>query len=261
MSAEISKIDPFSKRDTLLTIVKNIEKRWGLSLISFLPLDAQQHVKSLQDKISNFPYVTKPPVDPNTEFYGLSHLHCTHLTLRRSNVWGPVRAQDFVKPGHDLFELFEIVNGITSQIQFIRVRLDTLQMSHDGLGIILIGTCGDDVSTKNRGVLLESLNNACPKAFSLSVRNWNSNPSKYHAFHCRIGFLKRPIENYNIFAKRVHTMKFTPISFTIKDVTIVHHRYRSLMPPHQGEFSFRLGSDLSGKIEKGEFIHELNLGN
>ena len=134
-------------------------------------------------------------------------------------------------------------------------------MSHDGLGIILIGTCSDDVSIKNRKVLLENLNETLPNAFNLSMRKWNTDSSRHHALHCQIGFLKRPIENYRIFVKRVHAMEFTPISFTIKEVTVVHHRYRSLMPPHQGEFSFQIGSDLRGKIEKGEFIHELNLGN
>ncbi len=253
--------EPFSKIDSWFTTIKDMEKRWGLSLVSFLPLEAQQEVKSLKNKISNFPGVAKPPSDPNIEFYGLSHLHCTHLTLKRSNGWWPLKTQDFVKSGHDLFELFEIVNNITSQVSFIKVGLDTLQMSPDGLGIVLVGMCSDDASAKSRKVLLENLNNVLPKAFKLSVRSWDIDPLKYHALHCRIGFLKRPIDNYHIFAENVHAMEFTPISFLIKEVAIVHHQYRSLLYPHQGEFLFPLGLDLKGKIRKDEFIHKLNFEN
>lgn len=237
--SEKLKIDPFLNKETLFTIVKDMERRWGLSLVSFLPTVVHDNVELLQKEISKLVYGDVLPNDPSIEFYGPTQLHCTHLTLTRSNAWGPVKEKKFVKYGHDLFESFEIIQNITSHIQFINVRLEILEMSHDGLGIILIGTASDDISKQNRTFLLENLNNELPKNFNLSRRSLdNTDFSKYHKFHCRIGFLKRPIKNYNIFAENVHTMEFKPISFSINEVAIVHHQYRSLLLPHRGSFYF-----------------------
>ncbi len=252
--------DPFSKKKTLQAIVKNMEKRWGLTLVSFLPPGAQKCVASLQREISNLAYGAASPCDPFIEFYGLSHLHSTHLTLRRSDGWGPVKEQDFVKAGHRLSELFEIIQGISSQVTVIRLKLDRLRMSPDGLGFILVGKTSDDKSAETRAFLLATLNRDLPRAFNLSRRHWDTDASKYPKVHCRIGFLKRPVENYEGLAQSVEGISFSPIRFTIKEIAIIHHRDRSLRPPHAGDYSFPLGPDAQERISKGDFVRKLNLG-
>lgn len=263
--SEKSKGAPFSKKETLFAIVKDMERRWGLTLASFLPPDAQEQVESLQEKVKKIAYgntrPADPSIEPSIEFYKPSHLHCTHYTLTRSNAWGRVRIQDFVKSGHNLFELFEIINEITTKIPFINVKLDTLKVSLEGVGIILLGECCDVASVGNRGELLRHLNGHIEGAFKQEPRSWDRDPSKYHRLHCQIGFLKRPIENFDIFAKKVRAIDFDPITFTVKEVTIVHHRYRSLSAPHEGFFSIPLGLDRRNTISKNDFIRKLNLAN
>ncbi len=255
---EISKIDPFSNADTLLTIVKDMERRWGLTLVSFLPASAQERVALLQKRISRLAYRDVRPGNPSIEFYQHSHLHCTHVTLKRSSAWGPVMERSFVREGHNLLELFKIIHRITSQIPFISVEFDTLQMSPDGLGIVLVGRCSDDESTEFRGLLLDGLNNALSEGFILDRRPWDTDPSKYHMLHCRIAFLKRPLENYEKFTEHVLAEKLH-IRFVMKEIHLIHHQYRSLLPPHQGEFTFPLGSDIEAGIKAGDFIRRLGL--
>jgi len=263
--SEKSKGAPFSKKETLFPIVKDMERRWGLTLASFLPPDAQEQVESLQEKVKKIAYgntrPADPSIEPSIEFYKPSHLHCTHYTLTRSNAWGRVRIQDFVKSGHNLFELFEIINEITTQIPFINVLFSTLMFSFEGIGIALLGECSDVASVENRRKLLGYLNGHLKGAFNIDPRSWDRDPSKYHLLHCQIGFLKRPIENFDIFAEKVCTMDFDPITFTVTDVAIVHHLYRSLSAPPEGVFSIPLGLDQRNIISKNDFIRKLNLAN
>lgn len=255
------KIDPFAKIDAWLTTIKDLEKRWGLSAVSFLPLIAQKQVKSLQDKISMLPFLPKPPDDPILEFYETSHLHCTHFTLKRSNGWGMIKVQDFVKPQHTLFELFEIINKITSSIQPFKVKLDALKLSRDGLGIILTGACINSKSVKHRQILLVECNKELPKCFDISPRSWDRDSSKFHELHCRIGFLKRPFNDYKNDINNLLQLgnDFLPISFTIENISIVHHQYRSLKPPQVGEFQLPLGLDMQAELVDVDFFRKLNL--
>lgn len=255
-------IDPFSRRETLLTLVKDMEKRWGLSLVSFLPQPTQECVALLQKEISRLAYTNAYPLDPSIELYGLPHLHCTHLTLARSNAWGPIMAQDFVKPGHHLIELFEIIQANTSEIPTINVKLNALRMSPDGLGLILVGRCADadGASANGRRRLLEKLNEDLPRAFNLSRRSRDRDRSRYDRLHCRLGFLKRPIEDYAVFAEEVRRIAFAPISVAIREVTLVHHRYRSLLGPSEGEFRFPLGLGIDEKVEGIDFARRLAVG-
>ena len=145
--------DPFSShslKTTLAEIVKNLEKRWGLTLVSFLPPDAQKHLKQLQLHLS------KLICGPNRndidqariciKLYEPEQFHCTHFTFRRSDPIGAVKAKIFVKKNQDLFELFEIVGRLTSQLQPIEIKLDHLLLVDNGLGIIQVGSCRNEIS-------------------------------------------------------------------------------------------------------------------
>jgi hypothetical protein len=269
---KVPQINPFTKKDTLLTVVKDLETRWGLTLVSFLPKQAQGQIKLLESKIKDLPSVPKvtkqeklsptSTIDPPIEFYGLHHLHCTHYTLTRSTGWGPVCTQRFLKDGHKLVELFEIIHDNTSRMPSIEARLDKLRMNN-GRQIILFGRCSDETSVDTRRDLLKSLNTNLAKGFDISPRDYDKDPSKFHKLHCRIGFLKRPMPDYRSFADDFNNLiwRFTPISFTLKSVTIVHHRNRLLRPPHEGCFSFPLGKDISQKVTAHDFERKLNLKN
>lgn len=256
--------DALSNIDNPSTIVKDLEKRWGLTLVSFLPSEAQERIVLLQTELSKLVYKrdehNKRGGEPVVDFYKSSQLHCTHLTLTRSNAWGPVQMSEFVKPGYSLFDLFKKVRHIASQITYINVKIDSIRMSSDGLGIILLGKCSDNESVRNRRLLLEYLNDNLSKTFNLSRRKWDTDPSQYNKIHCRIGFVKRKIDRYDSFINDIATMALASIEFTFKDIAIIHHQYRSLYPPHQGIFSLQLGMDRSKGITEEEFISQINLG-
>src|SRR3954468_17275332 len=118
-----------------LAAVKDLERRWGLTLVSFVPTGSaaplvrlQQQVRAMLDR-----HLVVPPDEPVMEFYDVEQLHCTHLTLTRSSAWGPVRVADFVKSGIDPQDLSTIVARETEGLGNITVRLDRLVLSDDGL--------------------------------------------------------------------------------------------------------------------------------
>jgi hypothetical protein len=83
--------------------VKDLERRWGLTLASFVPsgstaplVQVQQRVQHMLDR-----RLVVRPADPLVDFHDAEQLHCTQLTLTRSSAWGPVRVADFVRPGVD----------------------------------------------------------------------------------------------------------------------------------------------------------------
>jgi hypothetical protein len=257
----MSSKDPFTSHKALLAIVKTMEKRWGLSLVSFLPVDAQEVIVRVQAEIAKTTDVsagTKEKAAPFLEFYDRRHLHSTHLTLTRSDPCGPVRADRFVKPGHDLYELFEAIRRIASQVEPIQVRLDSLEMTYDGIGFLLLGRCEGKESGRQRTLLLQTLNQVLPRAFHLSRRAWDTDSDKYHSLGCRIGFLKRPPpQGYAAFIKAMGAISFEPVTFSLKCITLVHHRYRTLAFPQQGGFDFPLGQYI--EADKGEFAREIDL--
>lgn len=257
----LSNKDPFTDQKALLAIVKNLEKRWGLSLVSFLPAGAQEEITRIQAQISKVVDASTGAAEqeePYIEFYNRGQLHSTHLTLTRSSPHGPVRANRFVKPGHHLFELFEAIQGITSRIKPIEVKLDSLEMTYDGLGFLLLGRCASEESGQHRESLLRTLNQALAHASHLSRRPWDTDADKYRDLGCRIGFLKRPPpQGYSAFVAHIDAIKIKPIAFKLESVTLVHHRYRTLAFPQEGSFEFQLGQGVERDDER--FAHELNL--
>jgi len=262
--ATMPKKDPFEKPDpeTLLEIVKNLEKRWGVTLVSFLPSDAQERIVQLQYEISK---LWNGQIDdamrearPYVKFYEPRQFHCTHLTLTRSTPKGPIQREAFVREGHHLSELFGKIHRVTSQIHPINVELDHMRISHDRLGIILLGECSDDISAKYRERLLVELNESLIESFDISLRSWDSDPSQFHKFHCALGYLKRPVpQTYQVFVEEIKSIKFPPITFTLESVSLVHHRYRSLAYPQEGEVDFPLGQKINMTANK--FVDSMNL--
>jgi hypothetical protein len=144
----------------------------------------------------------------------------------------------------------------------MRVRFDRLVMSKDGSSIVLTGACNSKKSKEYRTRLLRSLNVKLPAKFHISMRSWDRKESEFDKLHCRIAFLKRPLDMYPAFLDSLQglTGQFLPISFFLKVITLVHHRYRSLEPPHEGEFSFPLDPDLRGGVSAAVFVSRVNLG-
>lgn len=251
---------PFSEKHGCL-FVKDLEKRWGLTLVSFLPRAVQKRIQSLQGAISTFPYLSCPPAEPEVQFYAPEHLHCTHLTLMRSNAWRPVRDREFVRSSHQLSELFDVIHHNSSKMKPLSATLDNLVMSKDGVSIVLTGACSDAESRKDRTTLLRNLNNELESRFHLSTRPWDRDESKFHTLHCRIGFLKRQLEVYPAFLGALQELagQLDPISFSFEVVVLVHHRRRSLEPPHEGEFEFPLGRDIRAEGSAAMFASRVNL--
>lgn len=261
----MSNSDPFDTRTletTLSAIVKNMERRWGLTLVSFLPPEARERLLQLQGRISR-PWDGKAEDRLSQgrfylELYQPRQLHCTHLTLTRSDPGGPVKAETFVKEGRHLFQLFETIHELTSQSRPFQVRLDCLRIAPGGLGIVLLGECIDDESPGYRQFLLSELNRTLPGRFNVSMRDWDTDPSEFHRLHCTLGYIKRPLpQGYGPFAERIEGIELSPLSFTLKDVTLIHHKQRTLAFPQEGSVDFPLGKRVD--LSEDEFIRQLNL--
>lgn len=260
----MSKTDPFVSyiSQTLLEeTVKNLEQRWGLTLISFLPEDAQRRVRQLQCEVGRLWDSKDDGLRESrmyVSFYEPEHFHCTHVTFTRSDPRGPVRVGTFVKDGHRQYELFLAILEVTLKLAPIEVKLDRMVVAHDGLGIILLGQCEGEDSVRGRQFLLEQLNRSLPQSFNLSSRGWDTDPSKFHEIHCAIGYLKRPpSQGYNAFVEHIKGIRFEPFVFTLDSVALVHHRYRSLALPQEGMVTFPLGKKVD--MTEAEFAHYLNL--
>jgi hypothetical protein len=252
---------PVPTEKSIADLIKNMEKRWGLTLVSFLQPDTQNHVVKVQVRISElFGEAGRQGLRqsrPFIDFYDRQQFHCTHFTLTRSDPAGPVQAGTFVKTAVQLHDLFNIINRITSQIHPINVKLAHLKVSDDG-HIVLLGECVDQDSVHDRRTLLTSLNQNLKGSFNITERSWDADESKFHVFHCSLGFVKRhPIDGLDAFAQRVGEIEFDPILLTCNEVTLVHHRYRSLAFPQQGSFTFPFGLELN--LDPVEFSKSIAL--
>jgi hypothetical protein len=224
----MSKSDPFVSK-AFVNVLKYMEVRWGLTLVSFIPSNAHEKIVSLQKGIS---YRWNKCTDTKStlrnfyfEFYHPSHFHCTHFTLKRSTPCGPIKTTSLVKKNYKIIELFNIISEAVSKIKAIEVELDRLTLSSgDGVGLILLGQCANQGSVDRRSSLLTDLNSALPKYFDLNTRKWDSEPSKFHELHSCTGFQKRRLPHeYEYFAEEIKKIISDPISFTLEEVTLVHH--------------------------------------
>ncbi|MCW6006008.1 hypothetical protein K1W54_15680 [Micromonospora sp. CPCC 205371] len=216
-------------------VVKDLERRWGLTLVSFLTSGSADPLLRVQRLVRQLVERAQEPV---VEFYDTAQMHCTHLTLTRSNAWGPVRLADFVTPGVDPQQLCDILARETAELGTIAVTLDRLTLSDNGFQ--LVGRCADDESVARRSRLLERLNAQLPRSFNLSRRAWDTDPARYAFVHMRLGFMKRPWPDHEALVAGTARLPIDPITLSFGDVTLVHHRYRSLRAPHAGAIRFPL---------------------
>jgi hypothetical protein len=223
-----------------LAVAKDLERRWGLTLVSFVPSGSAARLLRIQRLVQKMldRQVVVGADEPLVEFYDIEQLHCTHLTLTRSSARGPVRLADFVKPGIDPQQLCTILAGETEGLGTITVRLDRLDVSDNGFQ--LVGSCADEESTGRRFRLLERLNTQLPHYFNLSRRAWDTDPARHEFVHLRLGFLKRPCSDYESLVAEVARILIDPITLGFTDVALVHHRYRTLRAPHAGALRFPL---------------------
>ncbi|MDY6989535.1 MAG: hypothetical protein SWQ30_15925 [Thermodesulfobacteriota bacterium] len=256
--------DPFAKIDpkVFLEIIKNLEKRWGLTLVSFLPAPAQERIFQLQYEISKLwngqGEDAMREVRPYVVFHEAGNLHCTHLTLARSTPKGPIKRAAFVREGHHLSELFTQIHRITSEIECINVVLSGMRISSGDLGIVLLGKCSENISANYRRRLLAELNRTLPGSFDVGFRSWDSDSSSFHILHCALGYLKRPrAEQQKVLLKHIENIRFAPINVCLDSISVIHHRYRSLAYPQEGEVRFPLGQKV--EMSSTEFVNSLNL--
>ncbi|MEH1128992.1 hypothetical protein [Micromonospora sp. CPCC 206061] len=238
--------------------VKDLERRWGLTLVSFAPSGAAARILRLQQLVQKLldGHLAADPDEPLVEFYDVEQLHCTHLTLTRSAAWGPVRLADFVKPGTDPQQLCDILARETEGLGTITVTLDRLELSDNGFQ--LTGACADGDSVARRARLLRRLNTRLARSFNLGRRAWDTDPARHGFVHMRLGFMKRPCDDYKALVGQVARLSIDPITLSFADITLVHHRYRSLRAPHAGSLRFSLNGRPGGEGAAPSFEH-LNL--
>jgi len=251
---------PCSAR-TVAHVVKNLERRWGLSIVSFLPRSAHERCAEVQEEIAKScggegeagVRVGRQYI----EFQDAEQLHCTHLTLRRSDPGGPVAVGDFIKEGRSLAEVLEAIHDVTRQLDPIDVELQSLRVRSDGPAIIALGQCVGNAAVRARSVLIDELHNRLGKLCSLSTQSWDKDSSMYHIVHCALGFLKRPLPGtFEEFKERVEGKKLS-IPCRFREITMVHHRHRTLLFPQEGCITFPLGKELDATVR--EFEEALNL--
>jgi len=166
-------------------------------------------------------------------------MHTTHYTLTRSSAWGPLRAAEFFTERYRAADLFSAINHVTSRTAPLEVRLDRITITHDRLGVIMLGECTDQDACR---AFMAGLNTALADKFHISPRSADTDPARFHQRHLTLAYLRRSPGDYAAFCSDIkQEITFRPVSYTVKTVTLVHHRFRSLAPPQEGSFTFPLG--------------------
>ena len=253
--------DPASVDSTMADLVKNLERRWGLTIVSLLPESAHAECIAVQHEIARLCGLEGTlgfrAGREYVEFQEANQLHCTHLTLRRSDPQGPVAVTTLLKEGHELSELVDAVRDVTSRVSPIEVRLRELRVRSDGLGIVAVGECADEASATARRTLLSDLLGRLRQLCNLSPRSWDEDVSRYHLVHCALGFLKRGLPaGFAEFRHRLENQDLE-ISCEFSDISIVHHRHRTLLSPHHGCVTFPMGEPTQTGAD--ELARALNL--
>lgn len=253
--------DRFATGDALGVLVKQLEKRWGLALVSFLAPEAGSHLHRIQEQIARALLPTSKnairDINHYVDLYGVGHLHCTHLTLARSDPKGPVLLGDFVKPGHILDELFCILRDLALTTPPIDATLTKLKLRSEGLALVLFGKCSDG-SAPVRRQLIKSLLDQLPKGFNADPRKWESDLSKCGNIHCCLGYIKRPLDEVDAALEaKIEGIQFKPVQLQFDNLTLVHYKRRSLVEPHEGSCRFTLGGTTG--ITRAQFRKKINL--
>ena len=256
--------DPFESClpvSTSAELVKNLERRWGLSIVTFLPGSIYEKYAATRREIPGLWGAEEASADREgrayIEFPDPEQLHCTHLTLRRSDPEGPIESGAFIKHRHSLRDVFEAIAGVARRSKPFEVTFDRLRIGHNGLGIIALGQCADATSVEVRTRLIRELIERLEELCHLSTREWDEDASRYRAVHSAWGVLKRPPPNgYESFTKWLEGMRID-VRCTFEEISLVHHRHRSLLFPQQGCVTFPLGGEPAVAAE--DFPEALNL--
>jgi len=225
-------------------IIKNLERRWGLTLASFLPPEAQACMQVWQMAIARLWGEGDAVIRRSREWIEYAdsmQLHCTQCTLTRSDPGGPVSAAVFIKPGRQLQDVLHAIDDITSQIAPFKVVLTRLALN--GAIFTAWGETIDEPARKQREQLLRGFAKHLPDYCNVRMREWDTDSAKYGDIHCSIAALKRqPPQEYQSLVNNVAGIAGLQCDpFTIAGVTLVHHRMRTLAFPQQGSWYFPFG--------------------
>jgi hypothetical protein len=235
-------ISPEQGAPNLEDVVRDLERRWGLCLVSFLPAGARLAVDAMQRRVRALLGAEAGGPEPPLEFYDLDHLHCTHFTFRRASAGGPVKGADVL--GHRQTDIDAFVRTIVEAVaetSALPARLDHLSMGRDGRSLTLLGQCVAGPSSDARHRMLSTLYERLTPNFNLQPRPHDAKPDEYHKLQVRFAFLKRALQDYASFRRQYCPMQFEPIEFALDTAAIVHHRNRLLRPPQEGMVTIELG--------------------
>jgi len=226
-----------------------LERRWGLTLVSFLALKAQEPLFRLQQDIAKT-VVGKEDNQLLTsreyvEFHDIEHIHGTHFVLTESQPNGPVRVSDTIR-GDPLQMLLQIEKA-AADVGPIEVEATRLEIFN--VFILLCGECVD--VNKNRQKLLTELNRTLMGTFGVKPRPFENDPGKFGEMHFTLGVIKRsPPKGYSDLKERLNEIPIEKTRFTLDRMSLVHHRHNSLKPPHEGIINFTLGSSSAATLDQ-----------
>jgi len=229
------------------TLIKSLERRWGLTTVTFLPQPAHRAYEEVcRDLPGLWSDDTTDPVRDGRariEFPDPEQLHCTHLTLTRSDPAGPVQSADFLKPGHTLEEVLETIRSVTRDLEPFDVAFDRLAIGRNRLTIIALGQCIDSSAMETRTRLITGLLEQLRRICNLAPRDRDQDPSAYRTVHSSWGIVKRsPPGGMDAFARRLAEVNLD-VRCRFAQISLVHHRHRSLLFPQQGHVVFPLGGE------------------
>ena len=230
----------------LTAVTKNLEVRWGLSVVSFAPDSMTAPIVDLQRRLLAPTSSTRRDIRPWVSLHGPSHFHCTHATLRRSNPEGPVRLIDLAPGRSRLCDLLAAISEAARECEKIDVCFDRVCVGSDGLGLVLLGRTANNSSTIGRRAIMKSIADQ-RGVFSIEGRGYDrEDPSNVHM---AVGFIKQqPPGGLEKLASSLDEQSLD-LRVTFDNCTIVHHRRRSLEPPQEGSLCFEFGDRSPRKLE------------
>ncbi|MBR8843421.1 MULTISPECIES: hypothetical protein [unclassified Pseudoalteromonas] len=230
--------------DSVENIIQNLEKRWGLSIASFLQREDISKVQSEVNRFFEYLGGLSKSISSDRmkyfEFLSPEQLHVTHITLCRSSPTGPIQKEKLLTPGHSIKEIAQKVSDASTNIDGIKVCMDRLGVSEDGTDLFVEGRLISTTSTYH-DKFIQPVSNSFDSISRLRSRKPKIEEN-HILLHCTVAFLKRKLPfSYEKYLKSINSYSFDCFEINLNNICLVHHRYRSFMKPHEGIARFYLG--------------------